>query len=154
MGLIVKMSHWYMQKENNVQGVPEWHHWHHLLAPVPPADTYWKLTLSTWNLVSKIPEVNTRQRSRSCRNTTQLHSWVGTQNNTITQLSWNTEHKPSQRGGINTTIKTNNTDSTLEVVTDLVRRCVFTLSYGVNSVQETVEQKTEVMSWSDNGFEG
>lgn len=27
--------------------------------------TYWKLTLSTWNLVSKIPEVRTRQRSRS-----------------------------------------------------------------------------------------
>lgn len=30
-------------------------------------NTYWKFTLSTWNLVSKIPEVNTRQRSRSCK---------------------------------------------------------------------------------------
>lgn len=30
-----------------------------------PPFTYWKLTLSTWNLVSKIPEVRTRQRSRS-----------------------------------------------------------------------------------------
>lgn len=27
--------------------------------------THWKLTLSTWNLVSKIPEVSTLQRSKS-----------------------------------------------------------------------------------------
>lgn len=29
--------------------------------------THWKLTLSTWNLVSKIPEVSTLQRSKSLR---------------------------------------------------------------------------------------
>lgn len=27
--------------------------------------TYWKLTLSTWNLVSKIPDVSTLHRSKS-----------------------------------------------------------------------------------------
>lgn len=29
-------------------------------------ETYWKLTFSTWNFVSKIPEVKTRQRRMSC----------------------------------------------------------------------------------------
>lgn len=32
------------------------------------APTYWKLTLSTWNLVSKIPEVSTLHRSKSLEN--------------------------------------------------------------------------------------
>lgn len=34
--------------------------------------TYWKFTLSTWNFVSKIPEVNTRQRSRSWKPQTDI----------------------------------------------------------------------------------
>lgn len=37
-----------------------------------PGRTYWKFTLSTWNFVSKIPEVNTRQRSRSWKPQTDI----------------------------------------------------------------------------------
>lgn len=35
--------------------------------PQTPIETYWKLTLSTANLVSKIPDVKTRQRRISCQ---------------------------------------------------------------------------------------
>uniref|UniRef100_A0AAY4CMQ9 Polyketide synthase n=1 Tax=Denticeps clupeoides TaxID=299321 RepID=A0AAY4CMQ9_9TELE len=38
---------------------------HALKTPPGDADTHWKLTLSTWNLVSKMPDVRTLQRSRS-----------------------------------------------------------------------------------------
>lgn len=44
--------------------------------PSPLDSTYWKFTLSTWNLVSKIPEVRTRQRSRSCKSDKIRGQWV------------------------------------------------------------------------------
>lgn len=46
-------------------GLPWAHHSPGQIVGTRPPFTYWKLTLSTWNLVSKIPEVRTRQRSRS-----------------------------------------------------------------------------------------
>lgn len=37
-------------------------------------NTHWKLTLSTVNLVSNIPDVNTRQRNISCKKKKKLNS--------------------------------------------------------------------------------
>lgn len=38
-------------------------------------NTHWKLTLSTVNLVSNIPDVNTRQRNISCKKKEEVEQW-------------------------------------------------------------------------------